>query len=149
MIWSHYYLTSCKFFTPVLSGGLSLEFKWQQISSCLPGSCEYSIQSRFPLWSSYIQKSLLIYKYISTLLTSKMNKLINKSKHHAHVSLEKKATLTRCCLNNDLQQMNKTRHCAVSIFNPEQHHSNVLWNEYKNKCTVPAIIVTDSNWKIH
>ena len=41
-----YYFTPWKFFTPALAGGLSQESEWQQVSSGLQDSSQYSSQSK-------------------------------------------------------------------------------------------------------
>ena len=41
-----YYFTHCEFFTSILADGLSLEFKWQQVSLCLQDSSQYSGRSQ-------------------------------------------------------------------------------------------------------
>ena len=41
-LFGNYYITPCEFFTPALADGLSLEFKWQQISSGLQNSSQNS-----------------------------------------------------------------------------------------------------------
>ena len=38
-------VTPSEFFTPAFADGLSLESKWQQVSSCLQDSSEYSSRS--------------------------------------------------------------------------------------------------------
>ena len=42
MFKNYYYFTSCEFFSPALDDGLSLEAKWQQVSSPLQDSSHYS-----------------------------------------------------------------------------------------------------------
>ena len=41
----HYHFTACKFFTSVLTSGLSLESKWQQVSTGFKSFFKYSSQS--------------------------------------------------------------------------------------------------------
>ena len=41
----HYYFISFVFFTPVLGDGLSLESEWQQVSSGLQDTSQYSGRS--------------------------------------------------------------------------------------------------------
>ena len=52
------------------------------------------------------------FKYISNPLISKMKKKKQIKTSRVYVSLEKKVTLTGCCLNDGLNKMNKTRRGA-------------------------------------
>ena len=55
----YYYFTRCKFFIPALADGFSRESKWQQISSGLQDSFQYSsIRPLFSNFSSLFSKPL-------------------------------------------------------------------------------------------
>ena len=90
------YYTTCMFFTPALTGGLSLESKWQQTYSGLLDSSQYSGRSQQCCSLNGLHSSFNVQLLQSPFQTfGDRSKSTNYNRYHRHFHVPQLGSLSR------------------------------------------------------